>query len=325
MTSQALARLTMPVEWRQYHEFWRAPAYRWWKGLVAALIAVALIVLGVVVGSIPMIVEMAKDPSHAPTRIEDVVMTPQLFLLNNVMIATFIPAVMLPTWWLVGQRPGWLSSVVGRIRWGWLARCLALIAPIWIVYTALDMGLGFAVGENPFADMHMRDHTWFTLASILGTTVFQCAGEEYLCRGFVPRLLASWIPDRKWGLIVGWLVSSVLFMGLHMSTDVFLNIFYFSFATTATWLVWRTGGLEAAIVLHAVNNLLSEATMPWIDYSQMFNREAGAGSPLGLTVVVAFVAVGFAVERLIRRHRPHNMAAPGRARLAPAPLGARAG
>ena len=33
----AVAPSTLPVVPRQYHEFWRAPAYRWWKGLLAAL------------------------------------------------------------------------------------------------------------------------------------------------------------------------------------------------------------------------------------------------------------------------------------------------
>lgn len=316
----------LPVEWRQYHEFWRAPAYRWWKGLLALLLAAGIIVPLMLGLSIPMVMEQMRD-GQLPTDMEHFTITPLGFLMNNLSIAVFIPGVMLAAWACTGQRPRWMSSVTGGLRWRWLGRVAMVLVPLWVLYNAVETGVtALLARENPFAGLHLMPHTWFTLATIVCTTVFQCAGEEYLCRGLVPRVLGSWVPNRRAGLVVGWLVSSALFMALHLAGDPMLNIFYFSFATAATWLTWRTGGLEAAIVLHCVNNLLAEATMPFIDYSGMFDRSLGTGGPWWgvLIIVPALVLACAVVEWLIRRHRPVNVAAPGLA-LASSPAPSLAG
>jgi hypothetical protein len=57
------------------------------------------------------------------------------------------------------------------------------------------------------------------------------------------------------------MVSAMLFASIHLSTDPWLTMYYLIFGATTALITWRTGGLEVAIVFHAVNNTLSYALM----------------------------------------------------------------
>ncbi|MFT3862498.1 lysostaphin resistance A-like protein [Micropruina sp.] len=77
----------------------------------------------------------------------------------------------------------------------------------------------------------------------------QAAGEEYLFRGLLMQAIGHWLRAPVWGL----LLSVPLFVFGH-SYDAWGLASIGVFAAVATWLTWRTGGLEAAIAMHAVNN-----------------------------------------------------------------------
>jgi hypothetical protein len=57
------------------------------------------------------------------------------------------------------------------------------------------------------------------------------------------------------GLVVSLTISVVTFSAAHGSPDIWVLADLGAFALTAGILTWRTGGLEAAIVIHAVNNI----------------------------------------------------------------------
>jgi membrane protease YdiL (CAAX protease family) len=63
------------------------------------------------------------------------------------------------------------------------------------------------------------------------------------------------IPNAVVGGALGVAVSSTLFAMAHGQQDPWLFADRFAFGAVAALLVWRTGGLEASIALHAVNNL----------------------------------------------------------------------
>ena len=52
-------------------------------------------------------------------------------------------------------------------------------------------------------------------------------------------------------------MSATLFALAHGGQEPALFADRFAFGVVASWLVWRTGGLEASIALHAANNLVS--------------------------------------------------------------------
>jgi membrane protease YdiL (CAAX protease family) len=96
---------------------------------------------------------------------------------------------------------------------------------------------------------------WLLIVVFL-TTPLQSAAEEYLFRGYLSQMVAGWFRSHRVGAITAAVVTSAAFSLAHAPEDVwtFLDRFVFALAASAT--VWLTGGLEAAIVLHAVNNVL---------------------------------------------------------------------
>ncbi|HSN43773.1 MAG TPA: type II CAAX endopeptidase family protein, partial [Propionibacteriaceae bacterium] len=227
--------------------------------------------------------------------------TPVFFLSNNVGLALLIPVSLLLGWWLFGQRPKWLSSVVGGIRWGWLLRCTLVLLPLWIVYLAFDSFMIYRADGT--LGLEANGDTWLLLLGILLTTPFQAAGEEYAFRGFLARSASSFFPWSKVGLIVSMIFSSTLFMFAHGAGDPWLNLFYFSFGLVASIMTWWTGGLEAAIAMHVVNNVLSELVLPFQDISGMFDRSAGvADAQVLIGVAVPMVGLGLIMWQAKRHH-----------------------
>lgn len=295
----------LPLEPREYQQFWRAPRWRWWKMLLVLGIGFVLFMAAQVVALLAAITaddaagRVSAQEAYNRLQKGELQVTPAFFTANNVSLALLIPLSMLLARWLTGQGPKWLSSVVGGLRWAWLGRCFAVLLPLWLVYTGIQWyfasqsseGLGLAVNED----------TVFLVLAILITTPFQAAGEEYGFRGLVNRAAGSFFANRWAALAAGMLLSSTLFMLAHGAGDPWLNVFYFSFGVVACIMTWRTGGLEAAIAMHVINNVLSEATMPFSDISGMFNREAGvANAGILFNVMVPVIGLGL-VEWQARR------------------------
>ncbi|MFT4216918.1 MAG: type II CAAX endopeptidase family protein [Micropruina sp.] len=181
----------------------------------------------------------------------------------GLMLALFIPAGRL-TVRLMGRR-GTLDSVAGRFRWGLFARSLMLttgpvLLPLAVIW-ALD----------PWAPV-VSGRTLGMLAVAVLIIPLQAAGEEYLFRGVLMQVVGHWLRAPIWGL----LISLPLFVLGH-DYDAWGLAAVGVFAVAATWLTWRTGGLEAAIALHAVNNAvifalgafgmadLNETSGTWLD------------------------------------------------------------
>ncbi|MFT4217573.1 MAG: CPBP family intramembrane metalloprotease [Micropruina sp.] len=265
----------LPVEPREYHEFLRTPSFRWWRPLLALTMGVALYFVASVMLTLPALfydVSTGRTTWASYGSLTGITVTPVLFLANNLALAACVPIATLTQWACFGQRPRWLSSVTGRFRWRWFGECLLWILPLYLVYLVVGMVLG------GLGDLRVGPDTAFMIAAILLTTPLQAAGEEYLLRGLGQRAVASWLP-RTAGLVVSTVVTAVVFMQLHGAGDPWLNGFYLFFAVVGSVLAWRTGGLEAAVALHTVNNVVSMAVLPFTDFSTMFNRQAGAGSP----------------------------------------------
>ena len=300
----------LPVVETDYVRFFVAPRYRWWKALLALVVAgVAWFVASLVF----TVVGVVMDGPNTSVSLDGTVtrIGPWFFIANNVILASGIPIVMLATWLVVGQRPRWMSSVVGGFRWGWFARVALVLLPIWIVMVGVE-----ALVALP-DDIGWRDTTMLMIVGILITTPLQAAGEEYMLRGFVARCIGSWIPHPKAALGVSAAVTAVIFMLLHGAGDIWLNAFYLVFALAGSWLVWRTGGLEASVALHVVNNLLAMVLLPFTDFSEMFNREAGVGDPSILINMAVIVAATALIDWIARRRGIVARNAPGRMPAAP--------
>lgn len=170
-------------------------------------------------------------------------------------------------------RVTWLHSVQPGFRWRYATvaalAALVILGGVWALSRAGQPWVW--APESQF---------WGFWAAILITAPLQAAGEEYLFRGYLMQALYSAAPNlgrplvtsdeagtgpakftwtlakayQRWFGVVG---SALLFAILHGSQDVPLFLHRFTFGLIAGWLVIRTGGLEAGIAAHVVNNVVA--------------------------------------------------------------------
>ena len=288
----------LPVRPREYHEFYRTPRLRWWHPLVALLMFGGIWILAVTAVSVAALVYDLSVGNLvweelAAGRLE---ITPMLFLANNIGLALAIPAAWATHRAVFGQRIGWLSSIVGRFRWGLLGRFALIALAFYVVLFVVELAV-----SGPPEGLAVRPETWFLLVSILLTTPLQSAGEEIAMRGIMARAIGSWFPASRVGLVVSTVATSLVFMALHGAGDPWLNGHYQWFAAVASVLVWKTGGLEAPIALHIVNNLIGLSMVPFLGLDGLFDREAGVGSPLVLVQSALLTAAAAAMLWQARR------------------------
>jgi membrane protease YdiL (CAAX protease family) len=229
---------------------------------------------------------------------------PAGFLANNLLLAALIPTAAVAVRVGHGWRPRWLSSVVPGLRWGWLVEC-----SLWstIVVGAL-FGLSFLVDGAP--DWSPEPQLALYVAIVVLTTPLQAAGEEYAFRGLLTQAIGSWLPRAGAAAVVGGLVSASLFALAHGSQSPWLFGDRFAFGAVASYVVWRTGGLEASIALHAVNNLyaigfaLATGALADTVTAQEYPPAAAFADAVLLLVFAGIVTWRARRRRLVRLHDP---------------------
>lgn len=168
-------------------------------------------------------------------------------VVGHAGLAMLIPISLALVLFVHRVRPGFLSSVVGRLRWRWFALTLAVgFATLWLVLAVQNLS---APGGPNWGLTPQAGAVWF-IAVMLVTTPIQAAAEEYFFRGYLMQSLGSMVASPWFGI----LISAAVFTLFHTSTNLALVADRFAFGVLAGWLVVRTGGLEAAIGAHIANN-----------------------------------------------------------------------
>ncbi|MEV1044390.1 type II CAAX endopeptidase family protein [Streptomyces sp. NPDC049916] len=175
--------------------------------------------------------------------------------VSLVSIAIGIPAVLFGARFL-GRRPaGTVSSVVGRLRWRWLGWCAAVGVPLMILQ--LGLMIAWTWDDEPVGDTGGGFPGWtafaVSLAVVLALVPFQAAAEEYLFRGWLVQVIGRFARS-PWPAVV---LASLLFALAHGFGEVTGFVLLLYSALWWGWLVIRTGGLEAVIVVHVANNVLA--------------------------------------------------------------------
>jgi len=301
-----------PAAWRPrpYQQLLRGPTYRWWRPLVSVLVAFGS---GVVLAVAAWLVLIAILPATTiDAGSDDWSVTPFGFAWTNLLLAAFVPVAMLATWGGYGWSPRWVSSVAPGLRWWWLARCALVAAPV--------LGVSIVGSEvlSHWAWTPEPSWPWLVLVVLL-TTPLQSAGEEYLFRGWIPQLIGSTIPRAGVAALVGGAVSSGLFALAHGQQDGWLFADRFLFGVLASVLVWRTGGLEAGIALHASNNVIGLLlTVGSGSLNDTLNASESTPQFFLIDAVTLLVAVG-GILWVARRRRLQRLFVPP-AELVPTPL-----
>ena len=240
---------------------YRTWTYHWWRPVVGILLLVVGTVIVVPLLMLPVLVVGVLLEGGEQSFLDAFLsagtfrrLTPSGLLFLNLTLGGLI----LWTWGLIRvvhqMRPRWLSSVVPRLRWTFLLVCIGL--SLVALVAQFMVGLLVPSSANPELTASPQPLSGTTLALaviVLLTTPLQAAGEEYAFRGYLLQAVGS-LSGSRW---VALLVTATLFAMAHGFQNPPLFFDRFMFGLIAGWLVIRTGGLEAGIALHVLNNYLA--------------------------------------------------------------------
>ncbi|WP_104118631.1 CPBP family intramembrane glutamic endopeptidase [Arthrobacter sp. B1805] len=273
----------------EFHRLARSwPRYRWWRPLLTALLGMAFYlaftVVLLLVGIIAALATSADLEQYMEAAATIDLSNPVIFAFTLISLILMIPALALATL-IVGPKPiGLLSSVAGRIRWGWLSVCTLVATAVFLVSLAVSTVIGFFFPEEavPLPAQPDTSTLLIMLALSILAVPFQAAAEEYVFRGFLMQAIGSWLRHPAFAI----LLPVPLFVLGHGydplgQTDVAI------FAIFAGWISWRTGGLEAAIAVHAINNM----TIFVLGAFGLVDVNSTEGSVSGLIISGATMAV----------------------------------
>lgn len=295
-----------------YQRLYRAqPTYRWWRPLVA------LLLLGVWIFLVTTLLLVAvffvvltaggmtvDDPVQFQNDLLGLVLPdmsrPETMVLGLGSVAIWLPGVPIALR-LSGIRPAGprtniTHSVTFRLRWGWLARCLVPAVVVTAVSIGASVGLGFAFDGAPTPATIDIGRYLVSLLLVLLLVPFQAAAEEYVFRGMLLQALGAWVP---W-VGVALILPTVLFALGHIY-DIWGLLDVAVFGIAAAVATWRTGGLEAAIAMHAVNNIAAFALLG-SGVTGETGMTATGSSPVSISfTVVSMAAFLLWVEFLAKR------------------------
>lgn len=298
----------------EYHLMFRTWTYRWWRpmlGIVLLGVGMLLVVplLALPVLAVGVMIEGGKqdflDAFLSAGTLQT--LTPSGLLYLNFALGGLV----FWTWGLIRvlhqMRPRWLSSVVPRLRWSFLFVCVGMA----FVALLAQLAVGALVPQdgNPDVAMDVNPVDGTTVALLLVmllTTPLQAAGEEYAFRGYLLQALGS-LTRNRWVAMLG---TATLFAMAHGFQNPPLFFDRFMFGLIAGWLVIRTGGLEAGIAAHVLNNYLAfTAAIFFGDISEALNvsQISWWNIPVTLTQSLVYAALVVWVAgrmNLQRRTRP---------------------
>jgi membrane protease YdiL (CAAX protease family) len=241
-----------------YHLMLRTWSYAWWRPVVGVFLAVLAFVVGAAlifyaVGAIYALFQPGAFGDDFENNLDVDKAGPAALLALNLGLASMILVTAAIMRVVHRMRPRWLASVVPKMRWRFLGVCLGLALVALLAQVLVGSLLPSGSGDDLGAVKSFTTSTAVTAVVVLLTTPLQAAGEEYLFRGYLLQAFGSFFGNR-WVAIVA---TATLFAIAHGSQNVPLFFDRFAFGLMAGWLVTRTGGLEAGIALHVLNNFLA--------------------------------------------------------------------
>ncbi|MBA9003879.1 CPBP family intramembrane glutamic endopeptidase [Thermomonospora cellulosilytica] len=260
-----------------YQRMARNRVQRWWRPVAGTF----AIVLAGVLALVPIFIGWVLVDIAVSGRDPDALTDPDGPLFGSVnaelgftlvSVAIFLPFVLLAAPIFQRRRPGTLSSVTGRLRWRWLLLCLGLSVLISIVSFFFSWGASLLVDDTAVAAEEGSwvgwSAFWVPLVLVVLLVPVQATAEEYFFRGWLLQSIGSCTLEGRTGRVARrlgaafrtpWLaicISGVGFMSLHGYVGWAAGAI-FAFAVITGWLTVRTGGLEAAIAIHVMNNVVA--------------------------------------------------------------------
>lgn len=280
----------------EYHRIYRAgrQGRGWYAGGIVTLLLLFFLVSAVVVliGAVALLLATGTPVAAIGGRVAALAntdeVTPSVLLFLNAVLVLAIPAAWFCTRVFHGLKPRWLASVGPRIRWKWLlvsfgTALVSLLAAIVLGTLLPGAGEGedLSGGVNAFTAT-TRD---FLLVIVL-LTPLQAVAEEYAFRGYLTQAFGGLVRDPLKARYLAVIGPALLFAAAHGGQSLPIFFDRLAFGLVAGILVIATGGLEAGIAYHILNNLLAFGIALFFgDMTEALNPSGGHW----LDVVVSFV------------------------------------
>jgi membrane protease YdiL (CAAX protease family) len=309
-----------PLPPLEYHQVYLSRSGWGWRIPVGILsLGVALILVVPLLLQIPFFIYYAATDQDVVDSLEKLLdldnPTPLGLAYLNLALASAIPVTWLLIRTLQGLKPRWLASVRPRLRWRFLFVCFGLAA-VALVATVMVSAVLPAQDTGTELNGQLNDFTRTTrdfLLVVLFLTPLQAAGEEYAFRGYLTQgfgALMAGVARRSSASArtVDWLsrgaavvIPAVLFAlahGIGQSAPIFFD--RFAFGVVAGILVIVTGGLEAGIAMHVLNNWLAfSVALAYGDMGSSLSPTGGSwwSIPVTLTQSLVYLALAWWLSR----------------------------
>ena len=294
-----------------YHELHRGGDPGVWRAIVGVLVLVVVVFVAVPIGMlVPFVAYFVATGAPFEESVRSLVdlsdPTPAGLAYLNLTLASAIPVTWFLTRFLHGLKPRWLASVRPRIRWAYFGVCLVLSVVALVVTVLVSLLLPDQQGTGPDVTGELNEFTRQTrdfLLVVLFLTPLQAAGEEYFFRGYLTQAFGGVFARRGPAVArtLAVVVPSLLFAlahGLGQSVPIFFD--RFAFGLVAGVLVVLTGGLEAGIAMHVLNNFLAFGlALAYGDMASTLNPTGGTwwSIPVTLTQSLVYLVLAVAVAR----------------------------
>ena len=290
-----------PVGYHQLQRLGRPGPWRPLVGIVLLVIGVA--VLSPLAALVPVIAWLVATGEPVGAGLDSVMSiddaTPMGLAYVNLVLASAISVTILINLALHGLMPGWLVSVVRRVRWRFFLACfglsvVALVATVVVSSVVPQPAGGELSGQANAFTSTTRDF----LLVVLILTPLQAAGEEFAFRGYLIQAFGGLFSSRVLAVVL----SALLFALAHgIGQDLAIFVDRLAFGLVAGALVILTGGLEAAIAMHVLNNFLAFGlALAYTDMTSALNPTGGTWWSLPGTLTQSLVYLLLAT-RLARR------------------------
>ncbi|HET9726767.1 MAG TPA: CPBP family intramembrane glutamic endopeptidase [Gemmatimonadales bacterium] len=254
---------------RPYHLMLRTWNYRWWRPAVGVVIVVfGMFIIAPIVFLPVLALGVYAEGGPFWQKFQDAAtlktVDPAALLYLNLALGSMV----FVTWFVMRvvhrMRPRWLMSVKPRIRWRFFFACLGLAVVALVAQLVVGNLLPHSAGTGTGGKLnHFTASSAAIAIIVIFTTPLQAAGEEYVFRGYLMQAFGSILGVHesvvrrelsKWTAI---LLTAFLFGLAHGAQNFPLFFDRFMFGLIAGYLVILTGGLEAGIALHILNNFLA--------------------------------------------------------------------
>jgi membrane protease YdiL (CAAX protease family) len=294
----------------EYHQLTRAGRGGGWWSLLAFVSAIVGFLAATVVVTVAFLVYAAvagQDPQDAADSLGTtggVQPRTLLYLLGS--IAAAIPIMVAAHRLITGLSARWLVSVAGRFRWTWMlvTMGLALLGlGLNIVLSAvLPVGAVAETSGGPGLNDFTQESLRFLLVVVL-LVPFQAAAEEYVFRGLMMQGCGSLTSNTRVSRVVAVVVPALVFALFHGAQSAPIFVDRFAFGLVAGVLAIGTGGIEAGIGFHVVNNWLAFGLAIFVgDMGRTLDPQGGNGWNVVVTFASSlfFLGATLTAARLMR-------------------------